>query len=564
MAACLGVVGLAIILTWPFANFPYGDDAAYTHMALRLARTGVLAYNGWEAVVQILHTYWGALAIRLFGFSFVAVRLSTIPFAMGAVTFCFLVLRQVGLTPRAAAFVTLIMGLSPIFLPVAVSYMTDVPGLFFYFASLYFLFRATSASEEGKGYGWLALGLCTGFLGGTVRQVVWFVPFAVLPYMTWVRRKNVLFAAASTGGWALTMGGAVAVLSWFKRQPYIEAQHSLRHQFEHAVQRPGWEMTMLARFGLMLFLLCLPATLPLALRAGISTWRGGPSRRILVGLLALAVLCAVLIHPSLASIPWVPSTLNWEGINGSAPLPGRPIVLTKTLRTVIALTVYFLCCVVAGEFVNLRERVGRVWRALCEPSSSIFALAAMSFVSISYFLMVIVRAAELDVFDRYLLPLLPWAAALLVLVCEEDDLGRWSLQRAVPYAVTVLALLAAYAVVSTQDLWSLAQARAIAVRRMEAAGVPRAAIDAGFEYNAWTELSISGHLNNHRVINPSDAYRPGFSQTPNVVPVYRLEYEASSGTTQSEFGSVPYFSLLPPFHKKVSIDRVLIPPESNP
>jgi hypothetical protein len=120
-------------------------------------------------------------------------------------------------------------------------------------------------------------------------------------------------------------------------------------------------------------------------------------------------------------------------------------------------------------------------------------------------------------------------------------------------------VLGAYVILSTQDLWSLASARVVAVRKLEAAGVPRTAINVGFEYNAWTELSISGHLKNHRVLNPPGAHLPGLSQTPSVVPMYGLEYAPAPETAPSEFGSVPYFSLLPPFHKQVRIDRVVLP-----
>jgi hypothetical protein len=555
---CLAAVSAAIVIIWPVADLPYGDDTAYAHMALNLARTGHLAYNGWEAAVQLLHTYWGALAIRMFGFSFVAVRLSTIPYALGTVAFCYLLVHLAGLQAKAAVFVTLLFGLSPLFLPVAVTYMTDVPGLFFYFASLYFLIRAADSSADGKRYGWLALGVAAGFLGGTGRQVVWFVPLVVLPYLAWARRRNVRFAAASLGGWILTLGGVAAVMSWFKRQPYIEVQLSLFRQLEHAVKRPGWELNMFARFLLMLLFMCLPAALPLALRAWMSTWRGTRTRRIVVGALALAVLLAVLIHPSLASIPWVASTLNWEGINGSAPLPGRPIVLTGPIRAFFALAVYFTCCVLAGELTNIRELAGRVWRAVRDPKGSTFALAAMSLVSIVYFLMVILRGVDVDVFDRYLLPLLPWAATVLLLWFESDNPNaERMLRRAMPFAWALLAVLGAYAILSTQDLWSLARARVVAVRELESAGVPRTAIDAGFEYNAWTELLVSGHLNNRRVINPPGAYRPGLSQTPSVVTMYKLEYAPTLETPPSEFGSVPYFSLLPPFHKQVRIDRVL-------
>jgi hypothetical protein len=558
LGICVAAVSAAILIIWPVADLLYGDDTPYAHMALNLAGTGHLAYNGWEAVVQLLHTYWGALVIRLFGFSFIALRLSTIPYALGAVAFCFLLVRSAGLETKAAVFVTLLLGLSPLFLPVAVTYMTDVPGLFFYFASLYFLIRAADSSANGQGYGWLALGVVTGFLGGTERQVVWFVPLVVVPYLAWARRQNIQFALVAMGSWILTLGGVTAVMSWFNRQPYIEAPLSLFKEVERAVKRPGLELNTFARFSLMLLLMSLPAALPLALRAWTNTWRGSRLRKSVVAALVLAVLCAVLIHPSLASIPWVASTLNWEGINGTAPLPGRPIVLTTPIRAVVALVVYITCCVLAGELVNIRELAGRVWRAFCDPRGSSFALTAMSLVSVVYFLMILLRAIDVDEFDRYLLPLLPWAATLMLLGCETDETGRRSLRRAMPYAWALLAVLGAYAVITTQDLWSLARARVVATRKLEAAGTSRTAIDAGFEYNVWTELSISGHVNNHRVINPPGAYRPELSQTPNVVPIYRLEYAPTSETAPTEFGSVPYFSFLPPFHKQVSIDRIIV------
>jgi hypothetical protein len=65
---------------------------------------------------------------------------------------------------------------------------------------------------------------------------------------------------------------------------------------------------------------------------------------------------------------------------------------------------------------------------------------------------------------------------------------------------------------------------------------------------------VSGRMNSRLVVNR--AYRPELSQTPSVIPVYRLEYAPTPETVPSEFGLVGYFSLLPPFHKQVSIDRL--------
>jgi hypothetical protein len=220
-------------------------------------------------------------------------------------------------------------------------------------------------------------------------------------------------------------------------------------------------------------------------------------------------------------------------------------------------------CIFPGELTNARELAGRAWRAFREPRGSAFALVATSLVSIVYSLLAVLRGVEVSIFDRYFLPLLPWAAVLMILECGKDERGRSVLARSMPYAWALLAVAGGYAILSTQDLWSLARARVTAVRRLEAAGVPRTAIDAGFEYNAWTQLLITGYINERRMKNPPGAYRPQFGQTPEVVPIYTLEYLPTPPDSEAtQYGSVPYFSFLPPFHKQVSIDRVPIPPKN--
>ncbi len=555
---CLTVVSAAMVFIWPVAEIPFGDDTAYTEMALHLARTGHLTYNGWEAVVQILHTYWGAFAIRLFGFSFLTVRLSTIPYSLGAVALCYLLMRRSGLKRNAAVFVTLMFGLSPLFLPVSLSYLTDVPGLFFIFASLYSFARAEEIAGEPNSYGWLALGAIAGFIGGTGRQIAWLTPLVVLPYMAWVRRKQRLFAMCAIAAWAGELVGVVYVLAWFGRQPYTVFQASVFSEIILTLKQPFGTLVLTARLALMLVLFVLPATVPLLFRSAGDTWRGPRGRKILVAALFLIVLAAIAIHPSLASIPWISNTLNWEGIYGADPLAGRPIVLIRPIRAVVAVTVYFSVCILAGELWNIRQLARRISVLLLAPSSGEFLLAATSLFSVANFVLIIVRGSDFNIFDRYLLPIIPWAASVVLLWFAKENPGVDQLARSArPFAWVLLAVLAFYGIAITQDYWALGTARVEATRKLEAAGIPRTAIDAGFEYNGWTELLVSGHLNFYRVFNPPDAYRPGLSITPNVIPVYRLEYKPTPQTESTSFGTVPYSSMLPPFHKQVSIDRLL-------
>lgn len=555
--ACIAIVAAAVLMVWPVAEMPYSDDTAYTYIALSLARTGQFAYNGWETALLVLHAYWGALFIRLFGFSFQCVRFSTIPFALGAVGFCYLLVRRAGLRESAACFVTLLFGLSPLFLPVAASYMTDAPALFFVFASLYSLARAAEPSATRRGFAWLALGTMLGFVGGTSRQVVWLVPLVVLPYLAWIHRRKTWFAVSSLIGLIFVAGGVAAVMAWFSLQPYSIAQPSVLNELKHAIKAPVSTANTTLRLLLMLLLVCLPAALPLVVRASIDTWRGGIARKTVVALLFAGVIAAILMHPSLCSIPWISNTLNWEGIHGAAPLPGRPIVLIRPIRAVVAMGVYAAACILLGELIDIRKLIRRAMRPFLDPSASEFTLISMSLFSLAYFALMVLRNIDFDIFDRYLLPILPWAATVLLLLFESAERAKTPLRREMPFAWALLGILALFAIANTQDWWALARARAAATKRLEAAGVPRTAIDAGFEYNAWTELQINGRLNSRWVVYPPGAYRAGLGETPTVVPLYRLEYEPTPETPASSFGSVPYVSFLPPFHKQVSIDRVL-------
>lgn len=555
---CVVLVAAAMVLAWPFANIGYTDDVAYAHLAQTLERTGHLVYNGWESAFLISQACWGALLIRLFGFSFVCLRLSTVPFALGAVALCYRLVRRAGLEPGKALFVTLLFGLCPLYLPVAVSFMTDVPAIFFMFASFYSFARAEELAGDAKSYAWMALGAAMGFIGGTGRQVVWLLPLIVLPYMAWVRREQRVFRISAEAAWVITLAGVNLTTSWFNRQLYTVFQPSVYTELKIILKHPFASVNITARLLMMLVLLMLPAAVPLIIRSSAETWRGSRGRKAMVATLFLIVLAAIAIHPSLASLPWVAPTLNWQGINGDAPLPDRPIVLIRPIRAVVAISVYFAVCILAGEVWNVRRLARGIWLSLVEPSSKKFVLVSMSIVMVIYLALVVVRASEFDIADRYLLPVIPWAATVLLLWFEQDNLdAAGMLRRATPVAWTLLAILALYGIANTQDYWALAEARVMAARRLEAAGVSRNAIDAGFEYNAWTELVNSGRINSRWVRNPPGSYNPNFSQTPSVVPEYRLEYLLTPETSPSEFGSVPYFSVLPPFRKEVRIDRVV-------
>jgi hypothetical protein len=205
-------------------------------------------------------------------------------------------------------FVALLLALSPLFLPLATSFMTDVPGLFFVLASLCALLHA---GRSGR-WPWLFVGAAAGIIGGMNRQVVWIAPLVLLPYLALARRE-LAFALFAAAAWLVVVGDAVWSTLWFSRQP-LAISDAFYPQSVDAMHHPLRTLVLLAPFGLTLMLMVLPAALPKVVAAARELWRGRAQR---AGLAAAAV-CALLaiflfFHPQFGLEPWMPIILTPTG-----------------------------------------------------------------------------------------------------------------------------------------------------------------------------------------------------------------------------------------------------------
>src|SRR4051812_5759766 len=69
------LVGFLIIQ--PFGEFPLNDDWSYTWSVKKFVEEGVIDIGGWPAMTLATHILWGSLFVKIFGFSFVTLRIST-------------------------------------------------------------------------------------------------------------------------------------------------------------------------------------------------------------------------------------------------------------------------------------------------------------------------------------------------------------------------------------------------------------------------------------------------------------------------------------------------------
>jgi 4-amino-4-deoxy-L-arabinose transferase-like glycosyltransferase len=146
---------LCELISRPYANMGACDDAPYILMAQRLANTGHIVYDGWVSPMLGWQLYLGSAFIKLFGFSFTAVRMSTLLVSMAVAFVLERIFVRCGITERNAVLGTLALVLSPLYLMLSVTYMTDIFGLFAIVLCLYGCLRALESSKDGATIVWL-------------------------------------------------------------------------------------------------------------------------------------------------------------------------------------------------------------------------------------------------------------------------------------------------------------------------------------------------------------------------------------------------------------------------
>ena len=116
----------ALLIVQPWGNFPLNDDWSYAKSVLSVDRVGHVDIGEWPAMTLLTHALWGYVFIKLFGFSFLVLRISTwISMCIGLYVFYLLGLRLSGSKPKAV-LMTAVLLYNPIYFNLSNTFMTDV------------------------------------------------------------------------------------------------------------------------------------------------------------------------------------------------------------------------------------------------------------------------------------------------------------------------------------------------------------------------------------------------------------------------------------------------------
>ena len=570
---CALVVVLCALIAYPVANVGVSDDWSYIYSARMMAQTGRFVYVGWASAMLGWMIPLGAAFIKLFGFSFTAVRASVVLIAAVNAYLLACVFFRCGLNRWNAVVATLTLILCPIYLPLATSFMTDVPGMLVATFGFYCCLRALEASSSRAISAWIAAACISSAIGGTARQTAWLVVMVMVPCACWLLRRRRLPWIAVAAVWIASLSFIVASLHWFHRQPYSlgEALEAAPPSME-LIRALGEHVTRAALTSLLFLLPLTLAFLPhMRLR----------SRRVqlCVGLVAaLTLVFAIRSHHKHDLLAWlapfagdnVGNYLTEKGLAPIADIGARGAVLAPWIRLVVTLAVWAGAVAVLAYFIAPRDSIHRTSPAHTgsnhgKPGYHELLVLLVPYAAV-YTLLLLHRAMFSIIFDRYL-PALLFIPVLFLALTYQDRIAP----RLPAICLAVAVIFGAFATAADHDLFAMKRARLRAVTELESAGVSPSQFYGGWEFDAWTQVSRYGFVNARAMNTPA-----GFSAAPPIYlrmktkpcdyagarlfpaiqPEFALSFDPVSCAGPSPFQPVGYSSWLPPYGSKIYIQKV--------
>lgn len=129
------------IVVNPIGDFPLNDDWAYAKSVRHFLETGNFQLPGWAVANLLPQVLWGALFCLPFGFSFTALRFSTLTLGLIGVIATYGLLKEISFNYKIALVGALILAINPLYFGLANTFMTDVPHFAVTILSLYFFCR---------------------------------------------------------------------------------------------------------------------------------------------------------------------------------------------------------------------------------------------------------------------------------------------------------------------------------------------------------------------------------------------------------------------------------------
>jgi hypothetical protein len=326
-------------------------------------------------------------------------------------------------------------------------------------------------------------------------------------------------------------------VQWFKHQPYSVPEHLLPDSFPivHTFLAFAYALLDIPFLLLPIVLLFLPQ-----LRK--SSWR----TIVVVATLVCGYLFLALYPSHLrGSFPLEPTAQGNFAQNFTCIPGGEPVFLNRdawafftfiAIAGLLAVVVSF--CQSRPSGVSDHPAAAISWNQL---------RVLLGSFTLVYVLLLVPRAATVEIFERYTLPLL--VVALLCLVRFYQDRIHPELPLATLFPIAVMAIVG---IVVTHNTFAFFRARIALAAELNADGIPNTSVNNGWEYNFGVQLQRTGFINDSRIVLPAHAFVPApppspgpcamflADKTPDIHPVYSVSFDPNTCYGPAPFAPVHF------------------------
>jgi hypothetical protein len=482
-------IGLPLVVAWAGGalGIPRNDDFSYEGILFHWSRTGTLRFDNWAAMTLVGQLAMARPLVEIVGPRVTALQLLTT--LVGAVGICasYLLLRRVTMRRIAvAAVLTTVLG--PLWAPLAASFMTDV---WAYSAMVLCLLVGCVAlsSTGGRRVSLLTLSAAIGLIAVSIRESGIVAPLAVLGVAGWLLARSSRRGGArpTVSSWrkgdvlilvlivVFLVVGVGIVLAWRSSIPF-GGQPSLRTVRE-TLEDPGridiWGAAVEPAFEALftLGLLTLPATALVSVR-GLVRRIGHPRPWAAIAAGSLAGVAAILAWRSGPVGNYVMRELG-PSLSLGTPDDRFPELAWTAIVALSAYSCFVLVLCVVGILVHPAEDDSeRIRRTPARIVVKTFSLLSVG-------LMIVSGPFDQPIYDRHLLPLVPFVAAFMMV---EGGLRPIARQRFVFAASSALVAFTVLGLVFSTSAAVYDGTRWRAASDLVASGMDPLRIDGGLDW----------------------------------------------------------------------------------
>lgn len=465
--------GVGIFFVGFSGEFPLNDDWAYAHNVQHLVEQGEIYFSDWPAMTLIGQTLWGALFCKLFGFSFVVLRLSTLFAAWITIVSSYFLFSRLTAHRSLAFWGALLLASNPLFFSLSFTFMTDVHFLCCSMLSIFFYIRH---SQDSQKWDWL---WATFFAmwATLIRQMGILLPAIYSIHLLYNHRWTISLFAKAALPLFLALGTLVAYTSWRGYYYGFPPQYGSLSLLFYPLKQAYFYKNLLIRPGVLLCYLGM-FWLPIVLVQLPQLWKNSIQWQKIVAI-SSTFLLLLIFHKGWEFIPHGnifhnlglgPQVLKDTDAKLNLSLQLSPLLLLL-LRAIF---------VVAGSLLSLFLFLKYLPQKGKTYTSVQLAVVLMGFAYIFYLML------DGHFFDRYYLFLFP-LMGILILPQQKITYPSLLLVLGIVFQIGY----GGFSLLATHDYLSWNRARWEALDYLTTQkNISPNQIDGGFEFNGWHQTHV--------------------------------------------------------------------------